>query len=106
MAVINQSNMILMKGILSLAPAASTYSAIGGARGQFRQLSVGVGAAASVSSVPVDHSQIKREMNAYNSLKASGVQSAAASQKLSSIIPMKNKDEMKEMLRAFNKKRS
>jgi len=111
MAGFNQSNKI-MKGILSLAPAASSFSAIGGARGQFRQISVGVGGAASVAStIPVDHSQIKREMNAFNSLKANGVQSAAAStgpgqQKWSSIIPMKNKEEMREMLRGFNKKRS
>jgi hypothetical protein len=108
MSIMIKSNMILMKGILSLAPATSPFSsAVGGARGQFRQISAGMGGAASVASVPVDLSQIKREMSAYNSLKANGVQSAAKSAaKLSFIIPMKDKDEMKGLLRAFNKKRA
>jgi len=103
MAAINKSNMILMKGILSLAPAASSPAA-GGARGQFRQLG---GAATTVASIPVDHSQIKREIGAYNSLKANGVLSPASAvqPKWSQIIPMKETQEIKSMLRAFNKAR-
>ncbi|KAJ1476501.1 hypothetical protein T484DRAFT_1965576 [Baffinella frigidus] len=120
MSSITTANRILMTSILSLAPAASS-SAIGGARGQFRQIAAGMGGAASVASVPVevasapvdaegipvDLNQIKREMSAYNSLKANGVQAEAVSHSnLSQLIPMKDKQEMKDMLNAFNTARA
>jgi hypothetical protein len=99
--------MILMKSIRSLAPAVSS-SAVVGARGQFRQMSATQGGTATVASIPVDHSQIKREIGAYNSLKANGVLSPASAvqPKWSQIIPMKETEEIKGMLRAFNKARS
>ncbi|KAJ1470823.1 hypothetical protein T484DRAFT_1846439 [Baffinella frigidus] len=104
---ITTANKMLMQSILSLAPAAS--SAMGGARGQFRQISVGMGAASTsvADTVPVNFEQIKNQMGAYNTLKANGVQAAAVSHSnLATLIPMKDKEEMKDMLRAFNKARA
>jgi hypothetical protein len=112
MSSITTAHRILMTRILSLAPTASSR-VVSGARGQFRQISAGLGGTTSVASVPADLSipvdldQIKREMSAYNSLKADGVQAAAVSDSnLSQLIPMKDKQEMRDMLKTFNAARA